>query len=105
MSDRYYHFVEEIAQDPPGGIPEGWEFIGLRTEATYDPENGEWWKAKAEYQRSNSATGTRRLIGAGFDLLEALMALRARLYDPLTERLDESRGGWDTNHEPGRTEW
>lgn len=98
----HYQQVGDIAHDPPGGIPHGWRFLDLSVYAIYDPDEGEWWNAAAEYVRTDRLTGTRRLIGGGPSVRAALHALHERLDEPLTDRLEQSKGGWDTNWEPGR---
>lgn len=97
-----FEYVAEIARDPPGGIPYDWEFSGLRIFGEYNPEDGEWWFACAEYMRAYTTTGTRRMIGAGTSKIKALDALVQRLSDPLKYRVDETKGGWDTNWTAGR---
>ncbi len=98
----HHQRVADLAHDPPGGIPEGWRFLDLSVYAIYDPDEGEWWNAAAEYVRTDRLTGTRRLIGGGPSVRAALRALYQRLEDPLAHRLDQTKGGWDTNWEPGR---
>lgn len=96
--------VAEIAKDPPGGIPDSWRFLELYVYGDYDPEHGEWWNAAAEYVRTDQLTGTRRLIGGGPSVRAALRALHGRLEEPLEERRGQTKGGWDTNWQPGRVE-
>jgi len=100
-----YLRVEDDAIDPPGGIPDGWYFHQLDVRAHYDPHENptnELWKAAAEYKRTDRKNGTRRLVGSGPTLLDALDALHARIHDPLSERYRHSKGGWDTQWKPGR---
>jgi hypothetical protein len=103
-ADAYLR-VEDDAIDPPGGIPDGWHFHQLNVHAHYDPhenDTSELWKAAAEYKRTDRKNGTRRLVGSGPTLLDALDALHARIHDPLSERYRHSKGGWDTQWKPGR---
>lgn len=99
-TSRHAH-VAELAKDPPGGIPDGWRFLELYVYAIYDPDDGEWWNAAAEYVRTDHLTGTRRLIGGGPSVRAALRALHQRLEEPLDQRRDQTKGGWDTNWIPG----
>lgn len=99
-----YRRVAELAEDPPGGTPEGWRFRELYIYGEFDPEHGEWWNAAAEYVRTDQLTGTRRLIGGGPSVQAALRALRGRLEEPLAQRRHHTKGGWDTNWQPGRVE-
>lgn len=96
--------VAEIAADPPGGLPDSWRFVELYVYGVYDPESGEWWNAAAEYVRTDRMTGTRRLIGGGPSVRAALRALQGRLEEPLEQRRRQTKGGWDTNWQPGRVE-
>lgn len=97
-----YRHVAEIAADPPGGIPDCWRFVELYVYGEYDPERGEWWNAAAEYVRTDQLTGTRRLIGGGPSVRAALRALQWRLEEPIEDRRRQTKGGWDTNWQPGR---
>lgn len=99
---RLHAEVEQIAADPPGGVPDGYGLRGLAVHAVYDPASGERWWAAAEYARTDAPSAARRLIGAGPTLADALVALRDRLHDPLGERAMNLRGGWDTQWSPGR---
>lgn len=94
---QVYADTEKLALDPPGGIPEGWQFVELYVYGEYDPDTGYQWMASAEYRRATKQTGNRRLIGSGSSPERALRALARRLGHPLSQRLDEGKGGWDTN--------
>lgn len=96
-----YRRVQCTAQAPPGGVPEGWTLQDITVEGAYEPDQGEWWHAAAEYGRCEHSTGTRRLIGAGPSVRAALAALEHRLSEPLETRRHHTRGGWDTNQQPG----
>lgn len=76
--------------------------LGLEVHGEYHPHRGEWWQAAAAYTRCDHSTGTRRLIGAGPSVRAALVALERRLADPFGERRHHAKGGWDTQHQPGR---
>lgn len=97
-----YRRVTRTAQDPPGGVPEGWGFLRVHVYGEYEPHRGEWWKATAEYGRCDQSSGTRRLIGAGPSVRAALSALQQRLRDPYAVRRKHAKGGWDTKLEPGQ---
>jgi hypothetical protein len=97
-----YRRVEKLAQQPPGGIPDKWEFVELTVRGEYHTGEGEWWTAAAEYVRVDQRSGTRRLIGSGPSVRAALAALEGRLAEPLEERRRTRRGGWDTHWQPGR---
>lgn len=97
-----YRRVTHTAENPPGGVPAGWQLVQLRVTGTYDPDHSQWWHAAAEYARCGHTLGIRRLIGAGPSVGAALTALDQRLADPLEVRLEAAKGGWDTNHKPGR---
>lgn len=98
---RHYRRVARAAQDPPGGIPDGWSLLRVRVSGVYQPDDGEWWLAVAEYVRCQQSSGVRRLIGAGPSVGAALSALRQRLCDPYEARRKHAKGGWDSNLEPG----
>lgn len=100
--DSLYRRVARAAAQPPGGIPDGWQLLGLSVYGDYHPDTGQWWNAVAEFGRNDRATGTRRLIGAGPSVGAALIALQQRLADPLSTRRKQTKGGWDTRLEPGR---
>lgn len=98
---RLYRRVARAAQNPPGGIPEGWAFLRVQVYGGYEPDDGEWWHATAEYGRCDQSSGTRRLIGAGPSVRAALSALHQRLSDPSEVRRKHAKGDWDTNLKPG----
>lgn len=98
-----YRRVARAAQNPVGGVPDGWVLAGLVVWGDYTPERGAWWHAAAEYTRDGDrGVGTRRLIGAGPSVTAALCALQHRLAEPIAARRRTRRGGWDTRYTAGQ---
>lgn len=96
-----YERVTHAAEHPRGGIPEGWSLLRVQVYGDFEPDEGEWWHAAAEYGQCGRRCGVRRLIGAGNSVRAALTALEMRLAEPLPARRANAMGGWDAHNQAG----